>query len=374
MASTEYALDGLENRLKSHHEAFESLLKLIPARFYLPPENPEERLNPKYLKNKRKNAPKQEIKEASKKAKKAKLDPENNKSIEQLQQEKADSELTKANEEIENDNEDNNEKDESDSDEEEKWEDAEEDQPEGDIEMAESFTPMQNASINDLKARLHARISQLRATRNADTSKSREAILQSRLKRKQAKRKKNQTTSSGKASEEIVPSTASSTASAKEDNLPRADSIKEDGEVRFSRIELNETAKKKKGPKDAKTALKQVEAHREKLEKLKNVDKNKAEEVIEKEAWKKAMAMASGEKIKDDPKLLKKTIKREEQKKKKSEKQWKERAETVIKSQAARQERRQKNIQERIEAKKNKGKKKLRPGFEGSKQKKIKKK
>lgn len=48
----------------------------------------------------------------------------------------------------------------------------------------------------------------------------------------------------------------------------------------------------------------------------------KAVEIHEKESWSKALKKAEGEKIKDDPKLLKKTIKKKIMKKKKSEKVW----------------------------------------------------
>lgn len=49
------------------------------------------------------------------------------------------------------------------------------------------------------------------------------------------------------------------------------------------------------------------------------------QEMIKTQNWDNAMKKASGEKIKDDPKLLKKTLKRQENKKKKSAKEWKHR-------------------------------------------------
>ena len=48
----------------------------------------------------------------------------------------------------------------------------------------------------------------------------------------------------------------------------------------------------------------------------------KAAELHEKEAWDKVFKKAQGEKVKDDPKLLAKTIKRNVIKKKKSENIW----------------------------------------------------
>jgi len=68
-------------------QIFDDLLKLIPAKFYVMDKG--EDANGKFQHNKRKKAPKQAIKEATKKAKKAKLDPSNAKSIAQVQEEKA---------------------------------------------------------------------------------------------------------------------------------------------------------------------------------------------------------------------------------------------------------------------------------------------
>lgn len=84
----------------------------------------------------------------------------------------------------------------------------------------------------------------------------------------------------------------------------------------------------------------------------------------EKEEWQKAIALASGEKVRDDPKLLKKTIKRTEQQKKKSAEAWKARLEKVKQDEQNRIKKREENIRKRqMEKKSKKGKKKPRPGF-----------
>jgi hypothetical protein len=84
----------LQNSLEQHNATFESLLRLIPAKYYLVREEPEEQVREyftrktvkftsisrslqaasKYQKHKKKTkAPKQAIKEASKKAKHEKV-------------------------------------------------------------------------------------------------------------------------------------------------------------------------------------------------------------------------------------------------------------------------------------------------------------
>ncbi|KAI9004883.1 60S ribosome biogenesis protein Rrp14-domain-containing protein [Phycomyces nitens] len=81
-------LETLPERMTAHAQLFDSLLHLIPAKFYVTEKN-DDPTGSKFMHNKRKKAPKQVIKEATKKAKKAKLDPENKKSIAEIQQEKA---------------------------------------------------------------------------------------------------------------------------------------------------------------------------------------------------------------------------------------------------------------------------------------------
>ena len=81
-------IDALSERLQHDAQVFDDLLRLIPAKFYVMDKG-DDANNSKFQHNKRKKAPKQAIKDATKKAKKAKLDPENAKSITQVQEEKA---------------------------------------------------------------------------------------------------------------------------------------------------------------------------------------------------------------------------------------------------------------------------------------------
>lgn len=101
--------------------------------------------------------------------------------------------------------------------------------------------------------------------------------------------------------------------------------------------------------------------------------------MLEKQEWQKAIAMATGEKIKDDTTLLKKTIKRQEKIKVKSAQEWTKRAEKVKYDEQSKIKKRTDNLQKRIDAKKDRksGKKggdkkkatgggKARAGFEGT--------
>lgn len=125
-----------------------------------------------------------------------------------------------------------------------------------------------------------------------------------------------------------------------------------DGNLLYSKFDFSEDGqgenkKSEYGGKKTKNLLKQAEKKKEKLEKLKEADPQKAELVVEKEKWKKAIQKSEGIKVKDDPKLLKKSLKLEQKKKKKSTKEWKQRTEEVEKKQKVRQEKRNQNIQQK---------------------------
>ncbi|KAJ1022560.1 hypothetical protein NDA16_003549 [Ustilago loliicola] len=151
-------------------------------------------------------------------------------------------------------------------------------------------------------------------------------------------------------------------------------------------------------PSDPKAALQVLEARKkqEEARRAKLADKlgdapdalnAKVSELEEQKQWDKALASATGVKIRDDEKLLKKAAKRKDKQKEKSGIAWNERKQAEVKQQADRQKKRQDNIAARKAAKGGKGKKgssstlsksktpsgkkpsfgKARPGFEGKK-------
>ncbi|XP_014472597.1 PREDICTED: surfeit locus protein 6 homolog [Dinoponera quadriceps] len=128
------------------------------------------------------------------------------------------------------------------------------------------------------------------------------------------------------------------------------------GKMVFSKFDFSEIGMKKKLPKsenNPKKILQQLEEKKEKLKQLEESgDKEKIEEIKEKDAWKAALAKANGEKVKDDPELLKRSIKRREKKKKQSAKKWDARLENVQKSKQERQDKRRENIMKRKKEKK----------------------
>ncbi|CAG8019593.1 unnamed protein product [Penicillium salamii] len=129
---------------------------------------------------------------------------------------------------------------------------------------------------------------------------------------------------------------------------------------------------KSNGARDPAAQLKAVEAKKARLAEM---DPTKRADIEDKDLWLNAKKRAHGERVRDDTSLLKKALKRKETAKKKSEREWKDRLDTVVRSKEQRQTKRDENLRKRRDEKGNKGgkkkpssggKKKARPGFEGS--------
>ncbi|XP_018575032.1 surfeit locus protein 6 homolog [Anoplophora glabripennis] len=112
--------------------------------------------------------------------------------------------------------------------------------------------------------------------------------------------------------------------------------------------------RQKKQEKDPKKLLKKIDEQKDKLQKLEESgETEKIIEIKEKTAWKNAFAKAEGVKVKDDPTLLKKSLKRKEQKQRSSKNKWEKRQQGVQKAKEERQQKRSDNIEKRKKEKKN---------------------
>lgn len=206
---------------------------------------------------------------------------------------------------------------------------------------------------------LHAKLDELK---NVKKLQYKEKKLKKNLKTRLKKIAKKEERTTKKKLVRIEQRTGGLSKIKKEDDdetpkIPRAKPVfNSEGHMVFSKFDFSEIGAKKKPPKtekDPKKVLEQLKQRKEKLKELEQSgEKEKAEEMKEKEAWKAALAKAGGEKVKDDPDLLKKTIKRQEQKKKQSSKKWESRVENVKKGIRERQDKRQDNIAKRKKDKK----------------------
>ncbi|KAL3902151.1 MAG: hypothetical protein SGCHY_000002 [Lobulomycetales sp.] len=215
------------------------------------------------------------------------------------------------------------------------------------------------ASMQELRERLAARITQLRSQsgRRQDAPKSRMDVLKGKKREKAAKKAKSDAS--------VVPTAAQVPA----DALPKGKKRK-GGEladeqtpkesystagIQFGVLEFGgkdagpKKKKSKKGPAIGDTAaqLKKLEAKKERLDRMKP---EVAEAIKEKDMWSSLISRAQGEKVLDDPALLAKTIKRKEKEKKKKKDAWEDRVTSVKQGQQDRQYKRTKNMKQRGDA------------------------
>ncbi|KAL8289298.1 hypothetical protein RB597_001072 [Gaeumannomyces tritici] len=254
------------------------------------------------------------------------------------------------------------------------------------------------SSSDAFKARLAARIEELRKARKADGTdgrppQTRQELIESR-RQKQAQRKAHKKEVRRLAKEEEDRKREEALVSARTSPGGFMSPLRSDASdavatnFAFGRIAFGDGAQmshdlsyvkedakgKKKGPSDPKTALAKLEAQKKRVA---GMPEDKRKEVLEKETWLAARRRAEGEKVRDDEAMLKKAVKRKDQAKKKSEREWAARKEGVEQAMQARQKKREDNLRKRREEKMlgkagkkkkgvaTKGGRKSRPGFEG---------
>ncbi|KAJ2325344.1 hypothetical protein GGH92_010472, partial [Coemansia sp. RSA 2673] len=353
------SISDIRASLQKHAQTFDSLLSLIPPKFYLPEIN-KETINARYQKNTKKDlkTKKEAQRQARAAAKAARLDPENRKTVQDMQAEKLESQ-TVATPKAKKQPKQQKPKDDNAMD----VEDDATDMAKMSFDLGEAkpaeqdkvVVPMAEAgSISELRERLQARIQNLRQKRKApEDDVSREALLEKRMKRRkntkeaQAKAKKSGTTP---AQEQVLGSKTPNMAkaSANGENAAGVQEVK--SSIYFGKLTTGAIMKKKSV--HVKQQLAKVENKKREMDELRKVDSAKADQLEEKDRWGKALDLAKGEKVKDDPKLLRKTVRRDEQQKKKSSREWHDRKETVATKIKERAQKRETNIKVRVDAKK----------------------
>ncbi|KAJ3107215.1 surfeit locus protein [Phlyctochytrium planicorne] len=346
-------VDESRKRLISYEESFNALINLIPLKHYLPPDDEDASWN-KFAHNKKNKAPKQEIKESTKRAKKMRLelDPAAQKTFSDIQAEKAEKVAEKTSN------------------------------------GKAKLTPLlgngvagdHSLTVPEIRDKVRMKIAEMKASREKRTNpskegegtavvatpRSRQEILEKRLKRRKEKQEKRKSKSKPKDASDL--------------KNPAPTKAKEETDtenISFGKINIGQTEKSsKKGSGDAKSLLKKAENKAKKLEAIKAADPDIAKAIVDSQKWGKLMKQAEGKVVKDDIKLLKKTVKKKDKLKSKSAKDWDSRTSSVAKAQAERQKRRNENLKARTENKGKGGKvkKAARPGFEGGSRKKTTKK
>ncbi|KAG1722680.1 surfeit locus protein 6-domain-containing protein [Suillus paluster] len=391
-------IEVLRASVEAHNDTFEALLNLIPAKYYLAKDDhdADDAFPSKYQKHsKNQKAPKQAAKEASKNARRDKLDPANQKSVIDLQNEAA-LELERTNSKVKRKREAA--ALESDSD------DADDDDDVmqvDDMDLPDTvattvpdsgpIVPMAKPeSIAALRDKLHLRMAALRrGGQGGGEPGDKDELLEERRRQRAALREKRR-----KETRERRKAEAEGKKGSKKDSATKGLPIKNqllvpelpatskgpsasrhtDGplvNVSFSAVagSSSKKAASLKTSSNPTQALSQLAARKEKLD---SMPEDKRKVIEDKSRWAKAEARLEGVKVKDDEGRLKKAVKRKEKEKAKSKKSWDERKEHVTASMAAKQKKRSDNIAMRNERRNDKrksssskGKTKARPGFEG---------
>eukprot|EP01134_Creolimax_fragrantissima_P004686 CFRG4686T1 len=358
-------MDETMKRIVTHSEYFNQLVNLIPAKFYLL-SNQDESSAPNeggWVKygvnvNKRK-APKEQVKENTKKAKKLRLDPSQHKTTIDTQVEvvKQRSEhLIKeaaAGDEYDSDSEDGSEDEMSEDDDDENMDGHEKVEKAGERHVKLNENPAQ--SVAELRERLAKRLAGFQTKRKMDDEKS-DAYNKAKARemRELKKKKKSEDKKGVSAPSADRPSRMHIKAKNGED----AGEGENNTDIVYSKFDFSalEKEKKKKAKKsnDLKMLLEKAESEKKAMHELRETDPEKAKELALKKLQKKAVEMAQGIKQQDDPSLLRKAIKRKEKQKFKSAKTWAANTKAVKTAIKQKEYKRDLNLKARVDAKKEK--------------------
>jgi len=219
-----------------------------------------------------------------------------------------------------------------------------------------------NINPSDLKAKFDAKMAEIRQKQNrtqTDRTEEEQDAIREKRKREREKQKKINQKSAQKIHENGIKSPTRNDQSANQN-----------GKIIFNKFDLIQDPVEKAKLENQKKAPLQVRAKlaakkEQRLAELEEENPEKAELLKEKKRWKDAETRLKGEKVRDDAKLLAKSVKRREQQKKASQKKWAERTEKLDAEKRKKQESRKKNLKDRSMTKKGKNgpKKGKKPGF-----------
>lgn len=204
---------------------------------------------------------------------------------------------------------------------------------------------------SELKERteiIKQKLEQRKATRVGNSKADRKKARQEKLLKKQKMVNRKQTV----LNELIKQEKSSKKLQIKEDpdkSQSSAAIYNKEGKMFFSKVQIEGEKKKKVVDTNPRLNLEKLKSQKKKiLELAASGEKTKAKEEKQKILWKAAFEKTDGLKVKDNPEILKKTIKKRKVEKKKSKVKWTERKEKVKEKQAAQQKKREDNLSKRI--------------------------
>ena len=137
--------------------------------------------------------------------------------------------------------------------------------------------------------------------------------------------------------------------SATVNGLPKAKPVyNNEGQMVYSKFDFTYDKKANKKKIDPKAALTNIQKQKQKIKKIEaKGDTETVKEMQETSTWSKALDKTEGAKVKDDVELLKKSIKKQEQRKKSSAKKWTAKNADVNKRKEAKIQKREDNLKKR---------------------------
>lgn len=379
------SVEEIQKRIQAHDRHFCSLLDLIPAEFLFHSEETDERSWNKYYKGPSQTE-KLNVKAQSKRAKKAKFDPANQKTNVELQQERAEAEkeqkqLDQDNKAEEQDDEEpfngTIERDDDDEPEEEEEEEEEQEEEEkGKSSQNENQSQpngnKEKSEIEKLRERLHAKLAAIKGSRQPKNDRPNAKMSQK--KRKKLKQKDKEHLKKQKQREEKKAAAAAKGASKPAKGATAEQPVVANGQgkatenignLKYSSLIIDDKSadngkwkKEKKGPNTVHL-LEKAELKQQRMHELSRTDEGKQK--LKKENWHDAIDAASGNAKKDDIAALRRKVKSKEKKKTKTKKEWGNRVADAKSKERAKQDKRRTNLDERVAKKQV-----LRPGFEGA--------
>ncbi|KAK3119325.1 hypothetical protein QOZ80_9BG0717990 [Eleusine coracana subsp. coracana] len=341
-----------------HALFFDALVQLIPPRFYLQAAADEDRPWYQGLSKVAKAAMKAQSRANIKAARRARLDPSAppSSTLDLLKKSVA------ADQAAGEEEEESGEEESSDGDEVEEEEDEGEDEEE-EMQVAPGAVAVvsedRSVTYEELRERLHRRIAELRGNRC-----TRPEFLNKQPRKEKAK--KGKSSSKGNKDEGNKKRKRDGEDGKDGKKAKKGGEEEEKPDIMYANVFVDPKEarrRKKRRVKNKKAALEQAKRMQEAKK-----DPEKANKI----AWDTARRRAAGEKVHDDPKLIKESLKKDQKRQQKHATQWNERRKTVDKQRQEKQKTRTDNIRERAHQKKmrkieKREKKLMRPGFEGRK-------
>ncbi|XP_071493708.1 uncharacterized protein [Diadema antillarum] len=411
----------LLSNLQLHNDYFKRMTDLIPARYYFEQENKHAAAGSgKFFHNSREKAPKQSVKDNSKKKannKRQRLDPTQHRSVTDIQLQMDQGKLS-GKEGVATSSRVWREKseDESESDAmatglEDLSDDSEVDVKSSDAPAHSRLKPMSvesvtgSATIDELREKVRQRIEQLRTKRKAKPALP-ENTIPKKVARKEAEKEKKKKLEAIKAvkaaktrdealekatqakmvnggSEEVSAREedsdgegnreTSSKKKSKSTKRQKTGSGKNAGgeDVSFSHFDFAENEREAvpkkrrkkvtepRSNKDYGRLLKKAEYKEQKLKEMKEKDPDQAHQMETESKWQTVIDRAQGIKVKDDVELLKKSLKRKGKRKQQSSKQWEARTARLEEKMKEREARKRRNVKAKTDARKSKKVKRL---------------